>query len=128
MVAPSRVGGLLRRDRPRAIALETQEWLLRGRCVDHVVIARDGSPARIVAPDPRWFALHKLWLSTQDTRNPLKRDKDSRQGTALLNAIEEAMPHYRLDAAFQTEVPAELALVLLAWRSSRPASQTLPAW
>jgi hypothetical protein len=128
LVAPSRAGGVMRRDRPRPIALDTQEWLLPGRTVDHVVVARDGSPARIVAPDPRWFALHKLWLSAQDSRNPLKRDKDSRQGTALLNAIDEAMPHYRLDTAFQAELPDELALVFLTWRTSRPASRSLPAW
>jgi hypothetical protein len=128
LVAPSRVAGLVRRDRPRPVPMETQEWLLRGRVVDHVVVARDGSPARIVAPDPRWFGLHKLWLSAQDARNPLKRDKDGRQGTAVLNAVDEAMPHYRLDAGFQAALPPALATVFQTWRASRPVSQVLPAW
>ncbi len=128
LVAPSRVGSLLRRDRPRPTTVPTQEWLLKGRFVDHAVVARDGSPARIVAPDPRWFALHKLWLSTQDSRNPLKRDKDRRQGNAVLNAVDEAMPHYRLDDAFQAELPPELVPIFEVWRESRPPRSTKPAW
>ena len=94
LAAPSRAGHMMARDRPRPIEAETQEWLLNGRPVDHVLVARDGSPARLVVPDPRWFALHKLWLCAQETRNPLKRDKDSRQGTYCRNAVEEKMPQY----------------------------------
>src|SRR3546814_3951594 len=84
LVAPSRAETLSDRDQPRPIPLEEQEWLLLGRPVDQVVGCRDGSPARIVAPDPRWFALHKLWMSEQAKRNPLKRPKDRKQGLALL--------------------------------------------
>ena len=73
LVAPSRAGTLAAADRPRPIPLPEQEWLLPGRRVDQVVPCRDGSPARIVAPDPRWFALHKLWLGAQAKRDPLKR-------------------------------------------------------
>src|SRR3546814_19634393 len=65
-------------------------------------------PARIVAPDPRWFALHKLWMSQQAKRNPLNRPKDRKQGLALLDAVAEAMPHYPLDAAFEAAIPSEL--------------------
>lgn len=97
LVAPSRAETLSDRDQPRPIPLEEQEWLLLGRPVDQVVGCRDGSPARIVAPDPRWFALHKLWMSEQAKRNPLKRPKDRKQGLALLDAVVEAMPHYPLD-------------------------------
>jgi hypothetical protein len=128
LAAPSRAGNMLARDRPRPVEAETQEWLLNGRPVDHVVVGRDGSPARVVAPDPRWFALHKLWLCVQEAREPLKRDKDSRQGTSLLNAIEERMPHYPLDEAFQASLPQQLGIVFRAWRSTRPAERRLPTW
>ncbi|HUB15226.1 MAG TPA: GSU2403 family nucleotidyltransferase fold protein [Acetobacteraceae bacterium] len=128
LVAPSRAGTIVGRDRPRPLLSDSQEWLLNGRRVDHVVVGRDGSPARIVAPDPRWFALHKLWLCAQESRDPLKRDKDNRQGTSLMNAIEEAMPHYHLDAAFQAELPEPLVLVFRAWRATRPEAPPLPAW
>src|SRR3546814_7776461 len=87
------------------------------------VVARDGSPARIVAPDPRWFALHKLWMSAQAKRNPLKRPKDAKQGTALLDAVAEAMPQFPLDAAFAAELPDELAPHYAAWESRRPEAE-----
>ncbi len=117
LVAPSRAGTLNGRDQPRPVPLPEQEWLLLGRPVDQVIGCRDGSPARIVAPDPRWFALHKLWIAAQAKRNPLKRPKDRKQGLALLDAVVEAMPHYPLDAAFEAELPGELVPHYQNWRN-----------
>lgn len=117
LVAPSRADTLGGRDQPRPVPLPEQEWLLLGRPVDQVVGCRDGSPARIVAPDPRWFALHKLWMAAQAKRNPLKRPKDSQQGLALLDAVAQAMPHYPLDDAFVQSIPPELIGHFEQWRS-----------
>jgi len=127
LVAPSRLSSLARTDRPRPMPLPEQEWLLLGRPVDQVVICRDGSPARIVAPDPRWFALQKLWMAEQPKRNPLKRRKDQRQGGLLLDAIKEAMPHYPLDAAFEAMLPGELAPLFARWVEQSGAAPP-PAW
>lgn len=117
LVAPSRAGSMSRSDRPKPVPLPEQEWLLLGRPVDQVVGCRDGTPARIVAPDPRWFALHKLWMSEKKGRNPLKRPKDRRQGMALLNAISEVMPQYPLDQDFESTIPDELVPFYKAWQS-----------
>lgn len=117
LVAPSRANTLGPKDKPKPVPLAEQEWLLPGRRVDQVVPCRDGTPARIVAPDPRWFALHKLWLGAQPKRDPLKRRKDSAQGKALLDAIVEAMPHYSLEDQFAGKLPSELAPFFEAWRS-----------
>lgn len=122
LVAPSRADTLDRKDRPRPIPLPEQEWLLLGRPVDQVVGCRDGSPARIVAPDPRWFALHKLWMASQAKRNPLKRPKDAKQGMALLDAVAEAMPQYPLNAEFEQSLPEELASHYTQWAERRPAT------
>lgn len=124
LVAPSRASTLGGRDQPRPVPLPEQEWLLLGRPVDQVIGCRDGSPARIVAPDPRWFALHKLWMAAQAKRNPLKRPKDRKQGLALLDAVAEAMPHYPLNAAFEAELPGELVSHYEEWReqSAGPVS------
>lgn len=122
LVAPSRAATLGPGDRPKPITLPEQEWLLLGRPVDQVVPCRDGSPARIVAPDPRWFALHKLWLADKPGRNPLKRPKDRKQGTALLDAVAEAMPHYPLDGDFEAEVPDMLRPVWWQWQERRPVA------
>ncbi len=119
LVAPSRVETLAGKDRPRPVPLPEQEWLLPGRRVDQVVPCRDGSPARIVAPDPRWFALHKLWLGAQAKRNPLKRRKDTVQGAALLDAVAEAMPHYSLGREFVESLPDELVPYWEEWAKVR---------
>lgn len=126
LVAPSRAATLGGRDQPRPVPLPEQEWLLLGRPVDQVIGCRDGSPARIIAPDPRWFALHKLWMAAQAKRNPLKRPKDRTQGLALLDAVAEAMPHYPLDEAFEAELPNELAPHYEEWReqSEGPTSES----
>jgi hypothetical protein len=127
LVAPSRASTLGAKDQPRPVPLPEQEWLLFGRPVDQVIGCRDGSPARIVAPDPRWFAVHKLWMADQAKRNPLKRPKDRKQGLALLGAIAQAMPHYPLDAAFKAALPPELLSYFEEWRSENK-SNAGPKW
>lgn len=122
LVAPSRADTLATKDRPRPIPLPEQEWLLLGRPVDQVVGCRDGSPARLVVPDPRYFALHKLWMADQDKRNPLKRSKDRKQGLALLNTIVEAISHYPLDASFAESLPLELQEYFEAWQTQKSGS------
>lgn len=121
LVAPSRVATIYGGEQPRPIPSPGQEWLLPGRRVDQVVPCRDGTAARLIVPDPRWFALHKLWLAKEPSRVPLKRDKDRKQGLALLDAVAEAMPHYPLDAAFERSLPVELAPAWAEWRATRTA-------
>jgi hypothetical protein len=111
LIAPSVAAAYPASEPLRPVALPEQEWLLLGKPVDQVVCGRDASAGRIVAPDPRWFALHKLWLGAQSKRNPLKREKDLKQGRALLDAVREFMPQYPLDAAFRALLPAELVPV-----------------
>ncbi|MBL8544343.1 MAG: hypothetical protein JNJ63_11110 [Hyphomonadaceae bacterium] len=77
----------------------------------------DGSPARIVAPDPHYFALQKLWRGRQSKRNPLKRAKDIKQGEALLEAVAEAMPHFPLEGDFAANLPEALAPLFADWRA-----------
>jgi hypothetical protein len=119
LVAPSRVESLNRKEQLRPVPLPEQEWLLNGRPVEHVVVTRDLKPARIIAPDPRWFALHKLWMSEKPARNRQKKPKDRKQGQMLLAAIEKAMPHYPLDEAFTAQLPPELLPHFEEWRAAQ---------
>lgn len=119
--APSRIGGQIARDKPRPIPLPEQEWLLNGRPIDRVVGVRDGEAARLVVPDPRWFALQKLWLAEKPGRNPQKKPKDRKQGIALLNAVWLAMPHYAVDGAFHDALPDELKPLFELWDAQKPA-------
>lgn len=119
--APSRVGGQVAQDRPRPIPLPEQEWLLNGRRVDRVVGVRDGEAARILVPDPRWFALQKLWLAEKPERDPQKKDKDRKQGSALLDAIWLSMRHYPLDTGFYNALPADLRPYFERWDAQKPS-------
>jgi hypothetical protein len=116
LVAPSKASTMGKRDRPKPVPLHEQEWLLRGRFVTHVVVGRDATPARLTVPDPRWFALQKLWMSRQDKRNPLKRTKDAKQGMALLSVIRDYMPLFKLDGAFEDDLPDELRSLYAEWK------------
>ncbi|MBY8823324.1 GSU2403 family nucleotidyltransferase fold protein [Sphingomonas colocasiae] len=117
LVAPSRAGGMFRTDQPIPVPLPEQEWLLLGEQVDQILICRDGTPARLVVPDPRYFALQKLWMSDQVKRHPQKRPKDRKQGMALLDAVARAMPRFKLDNEFTAGLPAELLPYFDQWRA-----------
>jgi hypothetical protein len=90
----------------RPAALEGQDWLLLGRPVNTVIVDARGWPVPIIVPDPRYFALHKRWLSKR--RPGPKRAKDERQGQALLEAVRANMPHYPMDDAFLGSLPLPL--------------------
>jgi hypothetical protein len=90
-------------------ALEGQEWLALGTPVQQVLIDFTGWPVFLTAPDPRYFALHKLWLSKRPKRiREGKAPKDAAQGKMLFKAIQESMPHYAIDEEFVQALPAAL--------------------
>ncbi len=99
---------------------QEQEWLLQGRAVRHVVVSRDLKTCPICAPDPRWMAVHKLWLANKPERKATKRPKDQKQGEALLDLIRERMSiSYPLDIDFVLDLPDELRTLFDTWASSR---------
>ena len=69
-----------------ASAMTGAEWLLQSPQLEQVIVGADGYPIRIVVPEPRTYALHKLWLSQQESRQVVKRprDRDHAQITARL--------------------------------------------
>ena len=94
-------------------ALEGQEWLALGTPVRQVVIDFNGWPVFLASPDPRYFALHKLWLSKRPKRiREGKAPKDAAQGEMLLRAIREFMPHYAIDDEFIQSLPTALRELL----------------
>ena len=73
-----------------------------------------GHPIPIVAPDPRHFGLHKLWLSERPKRDAAKRGKDREQGTRVLRIVKQKMPQYPMGDDFVATLPAELARYIRA--------------
>lgn len=57
-------------------------WLLNVPRFEAITIAEDGHAVRMITIDPRAFALHKLWVSRQPDRDPLKRPRDQAQAKA----------------------------------------------
>jgi len=59
------------------------QWLLNAPRFEAVVIGEDGYPLRVVTVDPRAFTLHKLWVSTRDDRDPIKKPRDRAQAQVV---------------------------------------------
>jgi hypothetical protein len=58
------------------IEMAGADWLIASPPHTETVIAHDGYPLRIVVPEPRTFALHKLWVSQRPDRSAVKRPRD----------------------------------------------------
>lgn len=82
-------------------------WLVSAPKVEAVPLDERGYPLRMVAIDPRVFALHKVWLSRRPEREALKARRDIAQAKAA-GAI--AVHYLRLpfDAKPLAALPAEL--------------------
>lgn len=74
-----------------------------------VVIGRRGDPVTMVVPDPRALALHKLWLSQRQDREPADRERDRCQAAALAELILRYLPQYYFFSAELQLFPAEVA-------------------
>ena len=97
-----------------------QEWLLRGQPLRHVLAATDGRASPVFVPDPRWMALHKLWLADKPSRDTSKKGKDRRQGEVLLDAVSYFLcASHPLDVDFTLELPQELLGIFNAWCADR---------
>lgn len=70
----------------------------------------------LYVPDPRWMALHKLWLARKPERNAINRPKDPRQGDVLLSACRYFLANsYPIDIDFVLELPPELRDLFTHW-------------
>lgn len=76
-----------------AADIKNASWLLGAPRITQPVVAVDGRTFMVTAPDPRAFAIYKLWLSTAGDREPYKRPRDLRQAQVLIELIEERLPH-----------------------------------
>jgi hypothetical protein len=102
------------------VTLIEQEWLLQGMPLSVVVATVRGRACPLYVPDPRWMALHKLWLAKKAEGNPAKKSKDHRQGEVLLDATRFSMSDsHPLNIDFVLSLPEELQPYFNAWCESR---------
>ena len=60
-------------------AIAGLQWLVNAPRFEAVALGEDGYPVRILTVDPRYFALHKLWVAEQAGRDPVKIPRDRQQ-------------------------------------------------
>jgi hypothetical protein len=73
-----------------------------------VVIGKDGWPATLVVPDPRAFALHRLWLSQQKDRGAAQRAQDLNQALAVAALTLRHLPQYDFSPSELEMFPQDL--------------------
>ena len=107
------------------VSLAEQEWLLCGKAAFVVVATQRHRACPLYVPDPRWMALHKLWLARKPERNAQKRPKDARQGEVLLDACRYFLDYaYPLNIDFVLDLPEELRDLFNDWAQSNGFSPT----
>lgn len=74
------------------------KWLLSSEKFKSTVIGHDGFPAPMVSPDPRAFAIYKIWLSQQPDREPEKKSRDKMQAMAVADLVYEKFQHLKFDS------------------------------
>ena len=90
-------------------ALDGLQWLAHCPAVDTFVIDDRGFPAPIVAPDPRVWMAHKMWLSRRADREPVKKHRDAMQAKAVWWLVDRHLPQFALDDTFTATLPKPLS-------------------
>lgn len=104
--APDKVGS--DPDDLSAVAIEGIEWLQNAPAFEAIAIDEKGEPTRIVAPDPRVWAIHKFWLSHRPDREPLKRRRDAAQAAAVASLVANYLTDLPFDAEQMRMMPKDL--------------------
>ncbi|PCI02073.1 MAG: hypothetical protein COB79_02940 [Zetaproteobacteria bacterium] len=80
-----------------ATGIGTLRWLINAPKIKATVVDMRGMPCVITAPDPRCFAVHKMWLSKQEGRNPQKKGKDRAQALIVAELVREYLPMLKFE-------------------------------
>jgi len=113
---------------PKAADIQYLDWYLSAPKLRQTVIGEDGFPAPMTVPDPRVFALHKLWLSRQPMRDRLKRPKDREQAFLVAELVTRYLPRAQVSKRELRMLPrhvAELVDELFA-KAPRDGARGLP--
>ncbi|MCF8068227.1 MAG: nucleotidyltransferase domain-containing protein [Desulfobacterales bacterium] len=92
----------------KAAEIMNLKWLLSSPKISQVVIGDDGLPALMVVPDPRAFALYKLWLSEQEDREPIKKRRDLNQSLTVAQTVIDYLPQYKFDSSTLRMFPKKI--------------------
>lgn len=79
-----------------AVPIDQLEQLQSGKRFSEMIVASTGHMARMNTVHPLVFASHKLWMSMQESRDPLKRRRDLLQANVVQELVEQYLPHLKL--------------------------------
>jgi hypothetical protein len=85
------------------------KWLLNAPRLQQTAIAVNGQMFPMCVPDPRAYAMFKLWLAQSLERNPLKKSRDLAQATALAALVQDKLPHLAHSWHQISSFPAEVS-------------------
>ncbi len=102
-----------------AMEIEGLQWLVNSPKVTAIVLDERGFPCLCSAPDPRSFAMHKLWVSRRQDRDPLKKGRDHAQAILMFELIARFMPHLTFDDPALGAVPLEMRKEAVAYMRSK---------
>ncbi len=91
-----------------AAEIEGLVWLQNSPQIEQTAVDARGFPVRLSVPDPRAYALHKLWLAERPDRDPLKRRRDLRQAAAVAALVVRYLPQMRFDDPGLAALPEAL--------------------
>jgi hypothetical protein len=91
-----------------AVELEGLAWHESALAFEAIAIDERGEPLRIVASDPRVFAIHKHWLSQRLDREPIKKPRDLQQARVVAALVAGWLPHLPLESEDLRMLPKAL--------------------
>ncbi len=91
-----------------AVEIEGLLWLENAPRFEAVAIDEKGQPLRLSTIDPRVFALHKLWVSRQPSRDPVQRRRDAMQASAVARLVDAEFAHLPFDGDALRMLPRAL--------------------
>jgi hypothetical protein len=89
------------------VPIEGAGWLIDAPKIEETVIGWNGVPLYMPCVDPRIFALHKLWLSKQPSRQERSRSRDFAQAR-LVAAVATAYLCLKFTDRLISQLPAAL--------------------
>jgi hypothetical protein len=88
-----------------AVGIEGLDWLQNCPPFEAVVMDERGTPLRLMAPDPRAFAIHKLWVSERPDRSALKRQRDRGQAQVVGQIVARYLTHLPYERRELASIP-----------------------
>lgn len=81
-----------------ASEIEGLVWLENAPSFEATAIDERGYPLRIIAADPRVWAIHKRWVSLRIDRDPVKKRRDAEQAEVIGAIVAIHLPHLPVQA------------------------------